>query len=471
MSIAAPNQAAPAAPPATPVPAAPAAPTPPVTPPAPPPAAPDADPKATGRGKRVFDLLIKESESEPGKKTEPATPPAAPAAAAAPATPPAAVPDPDKPIKATRKPAISKRPEPPAPVAPAVPTPTATPATPKNDEEWEAGLVDQEKQLLSDAAEAEAYLPARKGLKEQAKKFIKAHVKYLETHDDTDDGGDGEAAYQKFLKQNQPALSEAEQRDVSERRIAARVAQPLQKDADDLRHQLFVRDEEPKIEQQANRVVSDLNTNAMPAEILQFAKEHGVEEAKKQFADELTIHNTIVSSASSDYRELVRLGTLNPANGRPLAVPMIDPVTRKPVSEQHQRLEVIVKKANEDFRNGSKEADLVRDGKWFVTRDEWNSGYKDFPDRYWTFTNKEIADRSLAWVKPAIETTIQQNRAAMTKRGYVRPPYTPAVPPAPAPEPTRSAPGPSASPVPSPSAGGATPQTPGARLASVLTQG
>ncbi len=487
---AAPAAVAPSTPSPTPAPAAPAAPATPTPstppPPATPPAAPAGDEKAKDRGTRIWKLLQDDSAEPPGKKPEtpkPADPapaaPAAPAAAAAPTDPTAPAPD-DKTIKAPKKRPIDKRPEPPTAAAPAAPAAVTAPAAaPANDDEWESSLIPEEKQLLDDAAEAESHLPGRKGLKEQVKKFVKEHQKYLADHPELDGDKEdpatqeAETKYERWLKKARPSLTESEQREVSEKRIAARVAQPLEQKTQQLEHELFVRDEEPKIVQRGEQVRSELNTNAMPAEIVEFAQKHGVDVARQEFADELKIHNRVVNMASACYQELIRLGTINPKNGKALASLEVDPAKDPARAEIHELLGKIIPGVCDEFKETATKTDLVRDGKWFVTREEWNNGYSKFPGQYWTFTNKEIAERSLRGVPAAIQRGIEAHREEMKSRGWERRKFTPgpAVPPAVPATPLSSAPGPGASPVPPATAAQPAPVTPGSRIAAALTNG
>lgn len=437
------------------VPASPAAPTP-ATPPA-----------TEGRGSRLFGLLAAEADVPPGKKPEKKPDPVALPVDKKSDPAPVPVPVDDKTIRATKKPPISKRPELPT-NQPAVPAPVAAPVAPKDDSEWESNLVDEEKQLIEDAKEAEKHLPTRKGLTDQIKKFVKENQKYLDKHPEIESDPDEKAAYDSWLKKNRPSLSETEQRTVSENRIAARVAQPFEAKTAKLEHELFIRDQEPIIRQQKEKIVSELNSSAMPTDIMEFAQKHGVETARREFADELNVVNIIVNTASSDYEELVRLATVNPGNGRPLATPAIDP--SDPKSVQHTRLATIIEKVNDDFKSSAKEKELLRDGKWFVTRAEWNSLPANARGQYWTLTNKEIATRMLDWVKPAVGQAIKQNQEAMAARGYERRKFVPPAiaPAAVAPQPTRSA-APSPSPVPSTPTGSQKPVTVGSRLLSALT--
>lgn len=465
-------------------PAAPAAVVPPSSQPTPnasptttPQTAPAAAPAATQAqeppkriGSKIWQNLIDaESGKQPEEKPKEAAAPAKTEVKPEPTqTAPTA---PDKPIKATKRAAITKRPElpkeatsTPASVAPA-------PAQP----ELEPDLLEEEKQFLADAEEAEKHLPEVKGIAEKTKKFIREHQKYLEKHPEIDGDPEAEAAYEKWLTTNRPTLNEKQQRTLVERRIAEQVGKPLHEETAKLKHELFVRDREPVIQNEGRQKMTELYNTVIPDEITAFAKQHGNEAAKKEFADEINLVSAVVNVAVADYQELLRLSEKDPRTGRPMAEPVISlndprytPEVARQKYDQHERLAGIISRVNEDFRNNAPQAQLVRDGKWFCTRDEWNAGYSKHPDKFWTFDNKEIAQRAMSWIKPAIEGRIKQYREEMTARGWQRRPL--ATPPAVAPTPT-SSPAPSPSPVPSlsPNNGGA-PQTRGARLASNLNK-
>lgn len=471
--------AAPAAAPAAAVPPSTPA-TPPASPASTPLAAPAADPKTTGRGSRIFNLLAAESASEPGKPAEKKTSPDASSAAA---TPPADGNKPETPatpaaddqqIKARKPKAISKRPDP-TPATPAAqPVTATTPQTPAPD----AGedLIDEEKQYLADAEEAERFLPTRKGLKEQVRKFFKEHQTYLEKHpdlesDDQETRSDAEQKYESWIKSHRPVLTDAEQRTVSEGRIAARVSKPLEEKTQQLEHEIFVRDEEPKIDQRVKSDTTGIMATAMPKDVLDFAEKYGVEAAKARFQDEITVVNSVVNNALAAYKEFLRLEAKDPKTGRFLTSPVLDKNKDPARYELHQKMGHITDYIDNDFKENSTQKDLVRDGKWFCTRAEWNSGFNRQPDRFWTFTNAEIAKRSLNFVKPAIDMAIEQNQSSLKARGLQRVPFTPPAAPAIPPTPTNTPPGPGSSPVPPPLNVAPPAASAGGRLSKLLSGG
>ena len=438
------------------------------------PATPEGDPKSTGRGTRLFGLLAAEAEVPPGTKPDAKKPDAAAPATPAPdgkdakpdpAAPAAPAPD-EKPITAKKTKAIAKRPDLPTSAPAAAPAPVRAPtaAAPADDD-----LIDEEKQLIEEATEAEKFLPGRKGLAEQTRKFVKAHAKFIETHPDIETDPDEKAAYDAFLRTNRPSLSPAEQRTITESRIAANVSRPFEQKTAQLEHEIYVRDQEPVFRDQRQRVTSELNTAAIPNEIMEFAQKHGADVAKREFADELGVVNEIVSLAASDYDELIRLDTYNPKGGRPISTPAQD--EKDPKYAQHQRLLGIVNKVDSDFKETAKQNELLRDGKWFVTREEWANLPPAERGNYWKFTNREVGTRMLQWVKPAVEILIANRRQDFERRGYERRKYVPPAAPAaaaPAPVPVRTPGGPGASPVPAPT-GVQPPASAASRLISALT--
>jgi hypothetical protein len=383
--------------------------------------------------KRLFD----ETEGEP----EGGAPPAAPA----PATP--AAPEPPKPPKAGEPPATppaepgirARRPAPPKrpdlPISAPAPTPPAPAAAtpPQNDEEFERGLVEGEKQMLDDARYAEKAFPAKyKGLGDKVRGFIKAHTKFLEDHPDI---ADDDPAYKKFLADNRPTMSRVESREIEEHRIAERARGPVDARVSQLEHQIFERDETPKIEKFANDTYQQLAREALPEEISKLIKEKGglTEEIKAEFGDELETAHTIFTIVANDLKEFKRLTTKHPGSGKPL-------VEFDDKNPQHTRLTQMVADLCENFK-ATGGAQLQRNGKWFVTRDEWNQIDPARRGEFWTFTNAELEKRALAIVPTTVKETIRIKQEDLKRRGYVRnrpAPAAPATPPANPPPPPGS---------------------------------
>jgi len=404
--------------------------------------------------KRLFD----ETDGEPEGGTPP---PAAPGAPAAPKagepkpgepktpkagdTPPATPPEPG--IRA-RRPAPPKRPDLPIaqPAPPPAPPVAATP--PQSDEDFEKGLVENEKQMLEDARYAEKFNPAKyKGLGDKVKGFIKAHTKFLEENPGIEDN---DPAYKKFLADHRPTMSRTETREIEEHRIAERARGPVDARVSQLEHQLFERDETPKIEKFALDTYNQLAREALPEDITKLIKEKGglTEEIKAEFADELETAHTIFSIVADDLKEFKRLSTKHPTSGKPL-------VEFDDNNEQHTRLTKMVSELCENFKNTGG-AQLQRNGKWFVTREEWNTIEPTRRHEFWTFTNAELEKRALAHVPLTLKETIRVKQEDLKRRGYVRnrpAPVAPQVPPA-TPPPAPGSPALRPSPVPGGGTGG-----------------
>ncbi len=105
-----------------------------------------------------------------------------------------------------------------------------------------------------------------------------------------------------------------------------------------------------------------------------------------------------------------------------------------------------------NFKNAAAAEQQQRNGKWFVTREEWHQIRPDQRHRFWTFDNKEIANIAQGSVKGILAAKIQEKRQHLGRYGWkpVEPKASapaPAAPqPAPVPTSTPRTPTPSAQP-------------------------
>jgi hypothetical protein len=388
-----------------------------------------------------MERLFSEVEEEPtvGAPKPAATPPAAPAAAAG--TPPAE----ERPLK-VRKPAPPKRPDLPLATPPAATPPPAQPAAAAapqaSDEEFEKGLIDGERQMLDDARYAEKANPVKyKGLGDRVKNYLKDHQKFL---DDNPDISEDDPSYKKWMKEHRPAMSASDMREISEHRIAEKARGPVDQRVTELEH-----------ERRVQEIYTQLTKDALPDDLAAAIKEKGglTKEIQEEFSEELEVANHVFSLVTDDLKEFSRLTTKS-KSGRPLATFATD--KSDPKFEQHERLLKLVSDQCENFK-ATGGADLQRNGKWFVTRDEWAQIDPARRGEFWTFTNDEIVKRALAGVKGAIKQVIEHKREDLKKRGYVRQRPAPAAPaPVTPPAPT-SHPAPRPTPIPA----GTPPATPG----------
>lgn len=386
---------------------------------------------------------------EPAKKEKAEVAPPAPSAA--PATPP---PEENR-VKVSKRPV--KRPElptkaDPAPAAPA--TPVAAPAAPETN--WEETLLEDEKAALEDARFAESVNPKHKGLADKTGKFFREQKKFLEANPDA---SDDDPKY-KALLATMPTISAADKREIAESRIESRVAKKYDSKLIDLQHELYVRDEEPKVTAEADQIRRHMAFNALPKEMLDVLndKTKGLTVLQSEYPDELEVAGNLINTLTDDAKELLRIWRVNPKTNRTLGD--VASTESHPKWVQHNRIATMVNAVCEDFQKHAPQTDQVRDGKWFVTRDEWAQGYHKFPDKYWTFTNsdadaREIINRAMSWMPGAVSNAIKARQAELKKRRYVRerteapppvattppqPSASPATPrPAPAPAPTNGA--------------------------------
>lgn len=399
----------------------------------------------------LFRMLEESSKPEPDDvedTPEPETPKTAPPAAA-----PAPAPNPEKPVKVSKRPA--KRPELPVAKSDAPPAPTPPPIAPPAppDANWEDSLLDDERLALEDARLAEQTNEKHKGLADKMGKFFREQKKYLEAHPDADEE---DPDYKRILAQ-MPKLSASDKREVAEARIEGRVAKKYDSKLIDLEHELYVRDEEPKVEQESMQIRRHLAFNALPAEMLTVLKEKGLPVLQKEYADELEVAGGLINTLVGDAKELLRITRLNPKTQRTLG--QVATNESHPKWEQHNRISNLVNAACDDFHRNAPQQEQIRDGKWFVTREEWGRLAPNARSQFWTFTNsdehvREMINRAMGWMPDAIASSIKNRQEALKARGYVRQRNeTPPAPPPPAPPTPSGSPSlPRSSPAPDPSA-------------------
>lgn len=383
-------------------------------------------------------------------KKEP-TPPT-PAAKAPEKTPEPVKPEPEKtPIGVRKKPV--KRPE--IPVLSPKPTVTTaqTPITAaKPDIEIpEDQLVPEEKEFLKDLADLESLDPAKyKGLSARGKRYVAERIKFLEAHPDIEEG---DAEYQAWTKKNKPSVSSKEFTALEVHRQTSRVKQEYDGRLNDLQHENYVREETPKIKKEADDLYVKMARQAVPDEILadldkaqrETNPAEGWKKTREQYAFELDIAERIMTEATADLEEFMRITRVNQTTGKSVkSVDMNNPL--------HVRLLEMIGEVCDQFKKGADQKQQIRDGKWFVTRDEWNSMAPEARSQFWTFKNNEIVDQSMRSIKMAIKGAIDQKRQEMTRYGFQRPvraagqaapaTQTPPTPPTPGSPPPAPRPGP-----------------------------
>ena len=381
----------------------------------------------------------------------------------------------DKPIVARRE--KLKRPELPIqqvePRKPAEAAPAKEPAAP------DADLEPEEKQMISDAVEAERLLGSRhSGLADKTRKFVRANIDFITKHTDTEGNFDDQSPeYLAFLSANKPALTPADVREINEVRITQKAHEQITPELEKIKHQRFVDREEPAIERLANDTYTRVATAVTPKEILdamaEEAKANGGDRIKAfeaisgYYKPELNVINEIMTQVKEDVREMERISRIDPETGKPIVA--VAQSESDPKYRWHCRLAALVRLEGEDFRKNAPQAEQIRDGKWFVTKDEFNKLRPDARDQFWTFTNKEATDRGLRRVPAYVQLRIKQKLDELAALGFTRNPRQKkqASPPVPR---TGAPAAPHPAPAPAIGNGGEAPSD-GAKLAGILSNG
>lgn len=454
-----------------PVPVAPASGVPPPVqpPPAPPPTpTPPADGKPQPHPLRdkLFNLLTAPAidETKPKEKT--------PEAAPIPPKPETKPPT-EEPIKRREKAKADDKP----PVIPKksdlAPKPTDTPPPPaQTAADFEKELIDEERALLEDARAAEKYLGDKyKGQSAKMTAFLRENAKKAEA---VDKGELEQAEYETWHAANLPKISVLDQRQIQRLAVKEDVTREFEPKIAEERHARWIESETPKIKAKGNEVYGKLINSALPDEVMTAIAERTkgvtdraeyikrVNEVQKDYALECEIAENVIGIATGDIEEFHRITTVNPATNKPLA-------TFEANNPQHERLVKMVTEICDEFK-ASGGADLKKDGKWFVTREEWQGMAPEQRAPFWTFNNDQLIDRALGKVKAAVTNVVAAKRKELEERyGFKRTIPAPAAPP----PPQERMPGFGAPPTPRDSAvspGGTTAQPSlGATLAGKLT--
>lgn len=364
---------------------------------------------------------------------------------------------PDDPgIRARRR--EERRPELPLRKAPAAAAPPKPEPPPFKEEELE----EAERQMISDAREAEELFgDEHKGLTSKVNRFIAENIKKTSEPDFDPESSD----YQHWLEENRPTLTAAQARKIDEARITRRVRADNGKEINGLKHRLFKNNEEPRVAQLGQQIFQEVGPTVLPADVVaetrRLQKELGVaagtKKAREDFKLEYDIAERIVGHAIEDMKEFDRMGRVD----QETQMPMVEFDGKNP---QHQRLMRMQRDICTEFSN-SKSPDRLRDGKWFVTRDEWVQLEPSERHKFWTFSQKEIIDRAKKKLPAIVTAAIKAKSDELASFGARR--ERPGAKPGAGDDPARSrAPGIRPSPAPAGDAGGAGGVSAGARSVS-----
>lgn len=354
-----------------------------------------------------------------------------------------------------------------------VPSPAPVPKA-ESDADFEKDLIEEEKALLDDARDAERHLPAKyKGHAAKMTAFLKENTKKLAAleKDEID-----QEEYSKWHQANVPKIGPLDMRQIDRARVREDVTKEFTPKLDDERHARWVEDELPKAKQRGNEIYNKIANTALPDEVTAAIAERTkgitdpqervakIREVEADYALEFEIADNVIKAVTDDLEEFHRLTTVNPTTKRNL-------VAFDEGNVQHKRIveNMIPQLCNEFKETGG--AELKKDGKWFVTRQEWADMDPSQRAPFWTFTNEQLAERAMGKVKGIIAATVKQQHENLGKRGFTRTLKVAAAPaPAEQPNPNPGSP-PAPRPSPPPLNTGQLPATVGSRLAGKLANG
>lgn len=377
-----------------------------------------------------------QQQAAPGETPKPKAEPEKPAAPVVAAKPVEAAPA-EKPIKVKKAKGPERPPLPTAQAAPAAPVaaqPAPVQPTPKIEEQ----LSEDELAMLEDAREMEKrFSQKHQGLGQRTEKFMienKAKLDQLKK-----EGLDPETdqEYQTWLKSVRPSVSARDYEELRVERATSRAREGMMKEHEQLKHDIHVRDEEPKIQHEVTQIYSELARTALPddvqSELVRLQKEHGpkvgYEMLHKTHKLELDISERVMDAATKDIELFIKLTRETPLKRPILAFDSNNP--------DHLRIANLIGDTCSAFKENAPKENQIRDGKWFVTRDEWNSMPQEQRGQFWTFDNKELLKVAQRGIKPVIMQSIAAKKKELEAAGYSRAfqpaPAAPATPPTPTP--------------------------------------
>lgn len=353
-------------------------------------------------------------------------------------------PEPEKPItvrKKAEKPAPVEAPPPipkksdlkPAPTEPAVAKPE--PVKKDDDADFEKDLLDDERTLLEDAREAEKRLgPKYAGQGAKMTAFLKEAAKKSEAAQKGDIDADD---YRDWYAKNLPKIGAKDFRELERARIREDVAKDFEPKLMEEKHARWAESEAPKIKAKGDALYAQLVQAALPEEMAKAIKDRtdginpatdrakyieAVNSVAQDFRLEHEITESVVQAATADLEEFQRLTTVNPATRKAL-------VEFNPNNPQHDRVLKIVSDVCEKFKQ-SGDPGIRRDGKWFVTREEWTNMDPSQRGQFWTFSNDELIQRAMGNVKNVVAQAVTTQRERLEKHyGFKRSaPVAPAAP-------------------------------------------
>lgn len=332
--------------------------------------------------------------------------------AAAPVAPaPKAEEEEDKPIRRRR------RAEPAAP-APAPAPVAALPVAKAPEPDDEDDLVDEEKDQLQYARDAERLMGGKfRGQEAKVKAFFKAHTAYLEaaTAKDADVTFDADnAEYQAWLTKNNPTISPRDVREIERARAVDEAGRATDTKLAEVRDEVFRRDEIPKVKAEGDRFFTELTDVALPADLKAVLREKGSAEAKKQFPIEFAIANEVMGQAAGDIEEFIAITRVNPTTGRPLkAYDAANPV--------HGRLLEFVNSQCDAFERTGGKLRINKEGKTFATRTKFFSVPPEQRADLWTFQHKDIIAMAKVAAQAVIKDRISVEYKTREDQGWQRP--------------------------------------------------
>lgn len=270
--------------------------------------------------------------------------------------------------------------------------------TKKNDPEEDpfvGSLLDEEKQRYELAKKAESLSPEFKGLAKKYLEFAKEVDQYTKKRLAEDDEYDFQSDPKfKELASKNPITPQLEKK-IDREELKAELLGESRKEIEDLRRQQYIAEQKPQVDQMFEQFKESV-VEMLPDYFAKAIETEGLEAAKAKYPLEFDLadqHAAATNAAVKEFLEVSR-GLKQYDSGNPL----------------HQAIYGFISKESKLFIETAKSDELVRDGKRFVTREDFARMKPDERSKHWTLTNQQILKMVRIREKEALIKSIEAER-------------------------------------------------------------
>lgn len=289
-----------------------------------------------------------------------------------------------------------------------------------DDEQYEASLIDDQKERLALARYAEKKMPDKyKGLSAKFIEFYrKVDAQAQALKKDNPEFTPKDEEFQRFLEQNQPQFSPSDARRLEREQIKEEAAAEFQKihsrDMGEIRSRQFKIESQPKIDQAVEYFKKSIHqtiASSADSPASAYAKKM-VESGREDLVKSFPMHGKIINDADATFDWLSR-----EAVDIDLGIKAVDPK-----NQAHVWLKDFIDREGETFSKADKRF-TVKDGKQFLPRAQYEELIRSNPGavrNHWTFTTDDVLGMLAVESQINIESSIKQLDEQLAASGFRR---------------------------------------------------